>query len=276
MFIRQTLHDFLANPMGKGSNAIAGRNLITADLNRRLDTMLTRHNNKLECIIYRTKDASRVIFHVKVPSESEHRRNTYDVLIQLDVPEDEPAILADKNLKRYEAKFFSNSPSFTYTYAYAFQLHGMLVDGTEKKFDRAVFQHPPITRNPAEIVGYEKTTYFAAQYVAHHGHWLQKSIVLGDGKLLNIGSLMGTIRTTAVIEVEIKKETHRVKFEAEKEKKALRKSHTSEKPARSSSSKIRTPSRGPINRVNAKKTTSTTENPTSRRISSTRSTRRKK
>lgn len=202
MFIRQTLFDFMDNPMGRGSNALSSRKLIQSDLNSRFDVILK--NKKIDFVIYRLKDLSRIYFHFKIPSEKLTRDNTYDVVLCFSVPEDDASRIKDSSIKRYEMTFFSNSPSFTYTYAYASNLYGLLIPELASKYEKIVLKSPPITRNPAEVINYEKTTYFAMRYLVLNANLLQKTIIEGNSKIFNENQFKTTIRTTAKVETEIK------------------------------------------------------------------------
>jgi hypothetical protein len=148
MFILQSIKDFVDNPMGKGSFAIPNRQLIKDDLNRRYDKL--NQNKKIKVTVY--KDGEDYYFHFLIPSETE-RLNTYDVVLQFTMGEDD--FKFDNFLNRYYVKFFSNCPSFTFTYAYAFNLYGMLIEHLGNKYDEQVLTDDPIVRNPGEIISYE-------------------------------------------------------------------------------------------------------------------------
>ena len=214
MFILQSLREFVDNPMGKGSNAIPSRHLIREDLNRRFEKMLGEKEKKVSLEIYRDRDS--YYFHFKIPSESSLRKNNYDVVLHFFLDENTKDAQQDKNLNRYLVRFFSNSPGFTYTYAYAFNLHGLLIEGLSDKFKPIVLQNPPVTRNPGEIISYEKTTYFACIYLLQNNKYLSKMIINPIAKPLKWNEFQRKIRNTDQIELEIRKENQRV----EREKKA--------------------------------------------------------
>lgn len=217
MFILQNLKDFIDNPMGKGSNAIPSRQLVKDDLNRRYDALFfDKKLKKMSIDIY--KDGDIYYFHLKVPSESMERHNTYDVVMQF-IPGEEGEFRTDKDLKRYPVKFFSNSPSFTYTYAYAFALYGAFVEELGDKFKDVVFDNPPVTRNPGGIINYEKTIYFAARHVLVENKYLNKLIIDSLSKPFKKDDFLKKIRTTDKIELEIAQETRRLQREKEKKDK---------------------------------------------------------
>jgi len=240
MFILQTLQDFINNPMGRGSNAIPSRQLIKDDLDRRYDLMFPSeigkesglrrnsiykppnvkskvHDKKITLNIY--KDKHEYYFHFTVPSEGKERRNTYDVVLHFTVA-DEPEIANDSNLNRYYVKFFSNSPSFTYTFAYAFNLYGLFVEELKDKFRKETFSHPPVTRNPGEIISYEKTIYFACHYLLLDRKYLNKIVIDSMAKPFNKAEFVKNIRNTDKISVEIKQDKVRAEREEQSKLKA--------------------------------------------------------
>jgi hypothetical protein len=215
MFILQNIREFIDNPMGKGSNAITSRQLIKDDLNRRFDVLFANKEKKMGLEIY--KDKHDYYFHFKVPSETRERKNTYDVVLQFTTG-DEKEIRNDKNLNRYYVKFFSNSPSFTYTFAHAFNVYGLFVEGLADKYRKEVMERPPITRNPGQVVGYEKSIYFAAYYLLTENKYLNKLIIDPIAKPFKADDFAKKIRNTDKIDLEIRQEGRRVQREREDQK----------------------------------------------------------
>lgn len=206
MFILQTLKDFIDNPMGRGSNAITSRQLIKDDLKRRLDVLL--RDKKITQTIYKKNE--EYYFHFLIPSEDLKRNNTYDVILHF-IPDIDTK--GDKDLRRYLVKLFSNSPGFTFTYAYAFNLYGILVEELDQKFGSEVIGNPPVVRNPAEVIGYEKTTFFACTYLINNDKYLAKSTIDLLAKKYNETDFAKSIRNIDVIEIQIKTEKARVTAE---------------------------------------------------------------
>lgn len=211
MFILQNLKEFIDNPMGKGSNAIPNRQLIKDNLNRRYEELIK--NKKIKLDIYRKKD--EYYFHFKLPSESD-RNNFYDVVLHFTM--DKEDFSNDKNLNRYYVKFFSNCPSFVYTYAYAFNLYGLFVEELSSKYDKKVLNDDPVTRNPGEIISYEKSIYFACYHLIRNDKYMNKSIINSIAKPYRKKQLVDNVKHSEQIQIEIKKETNRLKKEKQKSK----------------------------------------------------------
>lgn len=209
MYISQTLAEFLNNPMGKGSSVIVHRDQIRQYLDLKYDSLIRKFGD-FEVKIYTHNDS--YFYHLIIPSESQ-RRNTYDVVIQF-VNDDSGKnnFSGDSTLKRYFIKLFSNSPSFTYTYAYVVNEYDCMVDQLQTKYPDVVLTNPPTTRNPGEILSYEKSTYYACKFLNEHRSLLDKSYI-GRHSKSGIKDLIKEVRDTDKITLEIEKEKRRLERE---------------------------------------------------------------
>lgn len=138
--------------------------------------------------VYKINPGGRNIVHVKVPSETVDKFY-YDVLLEV-----EPGPLA-RSLEQCHVRFFSNCPSFVYSYAYIFyhlNVDGetpikppktkssgaiipmlltkiprsrLLMPGTEEKLGDAVLDNAPDTRNPHRLIMLDKSLYYAIFYL---------------------------------------------------------------------------------------------------------------
>lgn len=210
MYKLQTLNGFLDNPMGKGSSVIMNRNQIKEFLNNRYELLINKFGDfKTSVYVYNKS----YYFHIIIPSESQ-RRNTYDIVIQfVDVPyEEEVSHESDKTLKNYKIKVFSNCPSFVFTYAYVCNEYGIMVDELQGKYRDENLTGPPVTRNPGEIVSFEKSTYFACRFLSTHPFMLEKSYIERHSSN-NMKALITSVRDIDKIMLEIKKEERRLERE---------------------------------------------------------------
>jgi hypothetical protein len=217
MFVLQNLRDFMDNPMGKGSTAIQSRQLVQRDLNQRFTKLMSQDGKKMDVDVFKDINGDNYYFHLKVPSESDKKMHVYDVIVQF-TTDGNKDLRNDKNLNRYSIKLFSNSPSFTYTYAYAFKLYGALADGLDNKFKDIVFEQPPITRNPGSVIGYEKTTYFACLYLSQNTEYLNKLTVDRMAKPYDKKYFHENVRNTDKAEFDSKEEDRRVRQEKDNTK----------------------------------------------------------
>ena len=108
-----TLKDFLTNPSGKGDTALNTKAL-TSILDSKYNKLLEKKERLIKCDIYKVLSKEIYYIHLIIPTETE-RDNTYDVVIELS--DLEGAHKRDTSIVNYEARFFSNTPSFAYTYA---------------------------------------------------------------------------------------------------------------------------------------------------------------
>lgn len=215
MFILQNLKDFIENPMGKGSNAIPSRQLIKNDLMSRFESkILGDRSKKVDFTVY--KRNGEYYFHFIIPSEGPSRRNTYDVVLHFTLDDSTQSFKGDKNLNRYLVKFFSNNPSFVFTYAYSFNLYGLFISELGNKYADEVLENMPVTRNPAEVISYEKSTFFACAYLLKHPELMVKSTLDTMAKRFSEGDFKRSIRTLDQIQLEYKAETHRLDEEEKK------------------------------------------------------------
>ena len=114
------LHEYLKNPTGKGA-IIPGKDLILTNYDYRFQVL--NKKKLIELNIYTNDDV--VYYHMLIPTENNNRENAYDVVIKFK-PVDQSSLL-DKSYRQYDVEFFSNCPSFTYTYAYVAKSNGYLI-----------------------------------------------------------------------------------------------------------------------------------------------------
>lgn len=203
------IRQYLDNPMGKGA-IIQGKQLIIDDLDKRFNKLV--EDNEIESDIY--KDGDNYIFHVKLPSESE-RDNTYDVVIEFS-PIDLTS-KSDESILNYNVRFFSNCPSFIFTYAYAYNDKGLFIDYLTKKLDEQVLKNPPVVKNPTNMVNFEKSIYFACKYLVDKKN-LNKEFLKSFVQRFKKKDFIYGIRTQAEIMEEIKKANLNLKEEKDKER----------------------------------------------------------
>lgn len=197
------IHEYLNNPAGKGA-IIPGKNLILTNYDYRFQ-VLTKEKS-IELKIYTNNED--VFYHMLIPTESDKRENKYDVVIKFS-PSDKSNLI-DKSYKQYDISFFSNCPSFTYTYAYVAKLNGYIIPELENKYDEKVLNIPPVSRNPGLIFGYEKSIYFACQHLLSDRELLLKSHVKTYGQKLT-KNLLKDIRHTNKIDEDIQREKNKYK-----------------------------------------------------------------
>lgn len=197
------IKEFLNNPVGKGA-IVPGKDIILTNLDYRLDVLL--RYKKINIKVYTQEEI--VYYHLEIPTESKERENTYDIIIKFKPTSQ--ANLLDKSYKQYDIEFFSNCPSFTYTYAYVAKLNGYLIPEFESKYEGVVLKYPPVSRNPGLTFGYEKSIYFACKYLLQDNQTLLKSYVKQHGVPLT-NQIIKDIKNTNLVEEEIRREKNKKK-----------------------------------------------------------------
>ena len=214
MIIAKTMHDYLNNPMGSGSTAIANKNLIKQSLDNRYNKLIDKHKD-FTIKVYNVKGETGYFFHVIIPSETKDDVS-YDVVLRL-YPEDND-IAKDKGIKRYVMQVFSNCPSFTYTYAYVFNDYNMLINILRNKYSNMVLKDNPIVRNPGEVINFEKSIYYACKYITSHAGYIQKITLEPRVKNISKEDFIKLVRNIDVISAEINKSEARSKAIKKKQK----------------------------------------------------------
>lgn len=148
-----TLGQYLENPTGTKYNSFMNLSMVRDTLDERY-LRLQKEGTKVELKFYK-KDSNTIYVHALVPSESYKLK--YDVVLEVKM---------DGNLlKNQMFRVFSNSPSFVYTYAYVFNIHGLLIDELTNKYEKEVLTKQPVQKNYYKVISYEKSLYFAITYL---------------------------------------------------------------------------------------------------------------
>ena len=176
----KTIIDFLRNPAGSGSGQVSSRYSIIQNLKDRYHKLLA-DKKTFSYSIYSSKNS--IIFYVKVPSESLPPKSIwYDVFIEL---KSNASQLSKKDFFATEAKVWSNIPAFVFTYAYAATHEADIItwDWIRPYLPKKALTKPAEIRNPENIMGFEKSIYFALLYLIENDYFTLKSYNLKDWKL---------------------------------------------------------------------------------------------
>lgn len=148
------MEEFLKKPFGNTSDIAT----------RKYEPKYKKLESKIKVKGYLPENKYTLI-HIAIPSES--RENYfYDVVIQFFT--DDENIAKERNYEHYYMKFFSNSPSFIYTYAALYHLNGYLIDILLYKLDPVYATKLPKVRNPSMKLFYDSSIYMACRYLVKH------------------------------------------------------------------------------------------------------------
>lgn len=113
------------------------------------------------------KEKDNYFILVKIPSESntEYKSDKifYDVIIELSPPN--KSYLNNESVRDYDARVYSNCPSFTYTFTYVYYKKDALIKMPKGAYTRKALSKAPKVRNPLLLFGIEKTLWFAICYI---------------------------------------------------------------------------------------------------------------
>ena len=143
-----------------------------------------------------------VYVHIRIPSETRPKMD-YDVVMHLfDTSRDGKGSLRD-----WEVKFFSNCPSFVYTYAYAYNKKGLFIEFLGEKLGNVVMDNPPKVRNPKMEISWDMSIYYAVSHFLDETRFSKKFWVMkeSEGEEFNPQVLASRIRDFETIMKEFGK-----------------------------------------------------------------------
>lgn len=219
-----TFGEYLTNPYGRGVG-VAPTSMIRDNVSRALST---EYPSPMTHEIYKTKDR-QLIFHCHLPSRTK-QNIFYDVIIQLDLSavDDNTRI----GINSCPFRCFSNSPSFYYTYAKVFEEKDLFCTWLKRKYDRKVMRKAPVTRNPSQIVGYERTVY-TCMYVLLGQYRMKAAVDLyAKASQTSLKQLASIVHTQEEIELAYERAPLTKRLQKEKEEKQQKKKEHAENMSR--------------------------------------------
>lgn len=150
-----TFDEYIQNPMGIANAVISNRNMYRELYTHKLDQILVREAGKIDFKLYTHK--KKYIAFLKIPSELVDNFY-YDVLIEFTPPK---LGITGTTLKEYNVRFYSNDPSFVYTFAHAFIKNDLFITDLKDKMSKQAVKEKADIKNPKDQVGYVKSLYFA-------------------------------------------------------------------------------------------------------------------
>ena len=171
-----TFDEYINNPQGKGASNNPGRGMYEQYYTGELDKLLLKVNGKIEYVLYTHHD--RFFIKFKIPHHT-YQDFFYDVVVEFYTNNN--ALKVGRDLKKYDVRFYSNDPSFTFTWAYAFNKNGLLIKELRNKCSRLSLTQAPVVRNPSESAGYCKYIYYAYLLTKLYSLF-EKSVFTSGGK----------------------------------------------------------------------------------------------
>ena len=152
-----SFQEYIQNPMGRKNAVFSGREMYRNMYREKLDKILVREVGKVKYELYMSNDVKYYV-HFKIPSEVVPNFY-YDTVLEFHT--DNPAYSTGASIKDYYVKFYSNDPSFVYTFAYAMLNNQMFIRDLIPRMSKEAVTKVAKDKNPKSEIGYVKSIYFA-------------------------------------------------------------------------------------------------------------------
>lgn len=155
--MKMTYDGYIANPMGRKNSVFSNMDLYKDMYKDKLDKILVRENGIIDYTLLKDK-GDKFIVYMKVPSEV-IPEFYYDVVIEF--TPNSKTDSSSRSLTNYNVKFFSNDPSFVYTFAHAFLKNDLFIKDLVPRMSKRAIKQVAVERNPGKEIGYVKSLFFA-------------------------------------------------------------------------------------------------------------------
>lgn len=156
--MKLTMEQYITNPMQSPILTATMRESMRSSYIKKFNALLLREHGVINYSLYKDEENNIYYAYFKIPSET-IERFYYDTIIEFSADSDIKE--AGKNLFKYNVRFYSNDPSFVYSYAYAFNRKGLFITDFADKMSQKALKEQPKEKNPGELIGYVKAIYFA-------------------------------------------------------------------------------------------------------------------
>lgn len=161
-----TFDEYISNPMGKKNAVFSQREVFREIYTKKLDAILVREVGKVKYQLYYDKKNNKYYVHFKMPSEP-IKDFYYDTVIEFYTKDH--GISLGKTLSKYDVKFYSNDPSFMFTFAHAMKKNNMFIKDLEPRMAKKALKEVGKEKNPKDEVGYVKSIFFAYLLMKNYG-----------------------------------------------------------------------------------------------------------
>lgn len=156
--MERTYKDYIQNPMGSKNYVVSHKDMYRKMYSDKWDKIKLRENGKITYTQMITK--SDFYVYIKIPSEVVPKFY-YDVVIRFFPKKGDNVVSMEPTLNNYCVQFFSNDPSFVFTFAHAFKKNNLFIDDLTPKMSKEALKNVAKERNPQDQIGYVKSLYFA-------------------------------------------------------------------------------------------------------------------
>lgn len=181
------IKEFFNNPAGKGS-AVLNINATKNKFQEKYNQIHKRISHKS----FFVKDDIYIL--INIPSSVEGIM--YDVLMKF-----------EKNKKSIgttildmEMRLFSNSPSFLYTYANAYDKQKLFIKECKKKLSSKMLSDIAKTRNPYGVLSYDFSIYSALWYILSNGYTNIDDLKMTDNINCNLSTVLNYVKDAELLQ----------------------------------------------------------------------------
>lgn len=181
------IKEFFNNPAGKGS-AILNINATKAKFEDKYNIIHKKITHKTFAV------KNDIYILVNIPSSVEGIM--YDVLLKF-----------EKNKKSLgttildmEMQLFSNSPSFLYTYANAYDKQKLFIRECKKKLSSKMLSDIAKTRNPYGVLSYDFSIYAALHYILSNGYTNIDDLKMNDFFKCDLNTVLKYVKNAEVLQ----------------------------------------------------------------------------
>lgn len=171
--MEMTFEQYIQNPMGVANAVFSNRSMYAELYKKKLDKIMVRELGKVDYKLYIHKN--KYYAYIKIPSEV-IEKFYYDVVIEFTPPKEKKLI--DSTLNNYTVKFYSNDPSFVYTFAHSFIKNNLFINELKPVMSQEAIRKVAVEKNPTNQVGYVKSLYFAYLILKKENAFNKKKYVL--------------------------------------------------------------------------------------------------
>ena len=184
-----TFNRYMDNP-STSTSVYTTRSMYKNMYQQKFDALMVRTNGQILYKLYNCADAHDTHYvHIKIPSE-QLPNLFYDVVVKLYTDKNE--LKDNATFREHYVKFFSNDHAFVYTFAHAFNKHGLFITELKDKMSKRALTDKAEIHNPKDDIWYVKSLVFA-YYVMHRNNLFARSIFKQIGRNFVIAEFLKNI-----------------------------------------------------------------------------------
>ena len=197
------IKEFLNNPAGKGSTVL-NISAVKEKFTERYEKIVS----EIDYHIYIVK--KDVYFLINIPSSVKGIK--YDILVKFSPTSKSTG----KSISDMSMQIFSNSPSFLYTYAYAYDVQGLFIRECKKKLSSQMLTDIAKAKNPYGMLSYDFSVFAALHFIVSNDYLSMETINQYGEKETKSG-VIHMVKNANVLQKDRKLQKNLNKLEKEEE-----------------------------------------------------------